>query len=674
MNKFIRVLTIGSVFLINTMAFQNCSKFQSSQESRTGFSSTSDPNNPASNNPNGNPSNPTGGQPDPVTFEPNGMLKPILDPNRPDLAGRFTDEYEIKYVETREDEHLKLNLLKANDMLYITETGSKLRTVTYTLNGWTDMIDASQLNNEPVYPYRLYHLEKWSAEIDTLDEYWRTVPAIPKPNEPPPPPPPQAKRSELIFYIVKKGDNWNPVGQSNNPIGKPYVFSKLPEFKLINRTLQFEYKFVDESEARLKALNIEPKKNSDLRLIYSQPLLTFIQKNNLSRGFHDFTREECISYADTLPTGGILAFDIEPPEGKYWIIDYSGSNYLRNLEYVVQRLKEKGTIAYDWMHSSPAHLELDGKNLSLYDFFGSEGGLSNHLIPKFKEAYGKINQLKKNNNFYQVVNIGFGYTNYDTNLSPLDEGKQNFGPQLTYLRSLNSGELWKRAYPDVAQINFTWPYQEYYIMRFPGNHVVDVPSQNARARRIGDKPLYPPNQVEDNMTLAFVNSKHAYYWSPNLVSWDPANVSYYNKDHVTDKSFYIWEYEYGTTPKSDKAYLGKEATTINSSLQAAYNFSKVQHAADGSKYSAAFKYKRANKDGSTSGSIDVGRIDDGSWYMDALIKKQPFCIILTNNGKSVVMFQDVWSRPGRWTEFEFSVNGKVYKAKTEGNRLFTAVL
>jgi hypothetical protein len=639
--KIIKLLAITSIVIF---PFQNCSKYESS----AGVIDEGSNRDPLNTDPTG------------PTFDPSGMLKPISDPNRPELTESLSGDYEIKYVESREDEHLKLSLSKVNNSLYITDTGSKLATVSYTLNGWTDIAGADQLNNEPILPYRLYHLTKWSAQVNALDDWWKTVYENPKAD---------AKRSELFFYIVKKGDTWNPVGQSNNPIGRPYVFSKLPAFNLKNRTLQFEYHFSDETEQRKKDLNISYSKENHIMLIYSHPLSAFIQKNNLNRGLHDFTKEECIAYADTLPTGGILAFDIEPGHNMEWIINYDAPNYSRNLEYVIQRLKEKGTIAYDWMYSNPVKMSLDGVHLNGHGSFGDK----NNSISKFKEAYSRLNQVQKNHNYYEVASLGYGYKPYDVNLSPLDEGKQNFSPQLTYLQSLNAGELYKRAYPNMKQINFNWAYQEFDVIRFPQNHVVNIPEYNARALRTDNKPLYPPNQVEDNMTLSYINAKYAFYWSPNSVSWNPASTSYYNSTY-TNGGFSVWSFEQGTTPPSDKAYLGKEAMAISSAIQAASNFSKVQDAADGTKYGAAFKYKRAQKDGSTSEFINVNKIEDGSWYMDALMKKQPFCIILTNNGKSVVMFQDVWARPGRWTEFEFSVNGKTYKAKTEGNRLFTAVL
>ena len=232
--------------------------------------------------------------------------------------------------------------------------------------------------------------------------------------------------------------------------------------------------------------------------------------------------------------------------------------------------------------------------------------------------------------------------------------------------------MWRRAWPEKDQVYFSWPFQETDFVSFPPNHIVEIPQYQARARRTDNKPLYPPTQWEDNMTLGLLNAKYLFYWSPGPVGWNPSGTAQYNNAYTS--GFSVWTFEQGTVPPGDKFYIGKEAMAINATIKAAYTYSLIQNATDGSRTAPKFTYKRAAKDGSVLASVAVEAITNGSWYVESLLKRQPFALLCENNGERVLLFQDVWSRPGRFTEFEVEIGGKIYQGKTEGNRLFIAKL
>ena len=580
------------------------------------------------------------------------------------LAATFQmqGQYEIKYIESREDEHLKIKISQEGNKILLTEYGSSLQSSTITFNGWTDLNNASKLENEPIQPYTLYHISKWSVAAGSLREWWKALYLEPRA---------QYKRSELFFYVVPKGENWNPAGDSPNPIGRPAAFSKVPQFKLKDRIYGFEYSFLDESAARLDDLNItfNRKKGSQHLKLYAGALSSFLRNLPSRKGFEDLTERECVDFANTLPIEAIVAFDIEPGEGEAWIINYDGANFERNMGIVIDRLKERGAMAYNWLDvpsKSPNNISFDGT------IFGTGGGYGKDFV-KFGEIYKRLNNVSRKNNPYSVIATGYGYNSYDTNFGDNDAGTINTSPQYTYLRSLDVSELWSRVWPEKEQVYFSWAFQEFDFVGFPPNHVVDVPEYNARARRTDNKPLYPPNHWEDNMTLSLITSKYLFYWSPGPVGWNPANVSSYNKAY-TNGGFSVWDYEQGRTPETGKFYIGKEATAINATISAAYNFSRVQDAADGLRYAPAFTWQRAGKNGNIEITNKVDAITDGSWYNQALGKKQQFAIVLENNSKKVLFFQDVWARPGLWTDFSVMIDGKEYKGRTNGNRLFTTIL
>lgn len=595
-----------------------------------------------------------------VTPIQQGQLIPINNPLAP--ATQTTGEYEIRYIESVEDSsHLRLRISQNNGQILLTEYGNSLQSTTITLNGWTDLENSSRLENEPIQPYTLYHVSKWSVAAGSLRDWWRALYQEPKA---------QYKRSEVFFYVVPKGDTWNPAGDSPNPIGRPAAFAKVPAFKLNNRTYGFEYDFLDESAARLDDLDItfNRKKGQRHLKLYSSVLSSYLRKLPIRKGFEDLTEKECIDFANTLPIEAIVAFDIEPGEGDGWIINYDGPNFVRNMAIVIDRLKERGAMAYNWLDApsrSPNNISLDNVQ------FGTGGNYGKDLA-KFGQMYKRLSDVKRRVNPYSVIATGYGYNSYDNNALNEQQGA-NISPQYTYLRSLDVSELWSRVWPEKEQVYFAWPFQEFDFVSFPPNHVVNIPEYDAIAKRRDNKPLYPPNQWEDNLTLSLITSKYLFYWSPGPVGWNPANVSSYNSAY-TNGGFSVWEYQEGRTPITGKFYIGKESMAVNATVQAAYNFSRIQDAADGSRYAPAFAWQRATKNGGVEAANQVEAIIDGSWYNEALVKRQPFAIVIEKNDKRALFFQDVWSRPGRETIFTVVIDGKEYKGKTQGNRLFTAIL
>lgn len=587
-------------------------------------------------------------------------LMPLKDPLLPSVAK--TGNYELRYIESRPDFHLDLKLTEKDGQLYISDVGNSLESVSYTLNGWTDLENCGKLENEPIRPYRQYQVLKYSVARATIKESWMAEWGNPKAD---------FRRSELFFYVVPKSETWNPAGESANPIGRPAAFSRLPSFTLTNRTYGFEYDLLDETDQRKKELSISFNWQTKHQKLYSDVLTSYLLSLPTRKAFHDLTEQECIDFANRLEVQKIMAFDIEPSEGFQWTINYDHPNFGQNMSNVIKRLEERGAKAYNWLEipgKSVKDLILDHVTLGPHEGYGN----NNQDVGKYKEAYSRLADLQHRENPSSVISMGVGYTGYDQNFSATDGNGQNIAPQLTYLKALDAGELWKRAQPEKEQIYFSWAFMEFGNYRFPQNHVVDIPAYNARARRTDNKTLYPPSFWQDNLTLGLINARYLFYWSPGPVGWDPANTTT-NSDNY-NKGFAPWTIEQGLPPLQTKFYLGKEALAINATIQAAYTWSQIQNAMDGTRTAPKFTYKRATKDGSILTAVTVDAITDGSWYIDALQKRQPFVLFCQNAGEKVLLIQDVWSRPGRFTELEIEIDGQPYKAVTEGNRLLTIKL
>jgi hypothetical protein len=604
----------------------------------------------------------------------NGKLTPIKDPLLPSVER--TGNYELRYIESRPDNHLDLRISTKNGQLYLTDLGSSLRSASYTLNGWTDLENCGKLQEEPIRPYRLYHLSKFSVDVSDLKDSWRAEYANPRADY---------RRSELFFYVVPRSETWNPVGESPNPIGRPAAFARIPPFQLKNRLYGFEYDLRDETDQRKEELSISFNWKVQHQKLYSDVLTKYLlslppRADGSRRAFHDLTKNECFDFANRLQIQKIMAFDIEPGVESKWIIDYDAPNFTTNMNYVLQRLEERGAKAYNWMESpgkSVKNLTLDNAVLSPHGGYGPR----NRDILKYKEAYQRLGDLKKRDNGGTIINTGFGYTGYDQNFSDSDGTGQNISPQITYLKALDATELWSRALPEKEQSYFSWAFSEFDFYRFPQNHFVEIPQYNALVKRTDNKPLYPPGYFKDNLTLGLITAKYLFYWCPGPLGWNPTNTTTHAKEYVgknedgSDK-FHVWTYEAGGSrpPLSDKFYAGKEAMALNSTIVAAYTFSQVQDAMDGTRTAPKFTYGRAAKDGNVPVSLTVEAITDGSWYNDAITKRQPFVVLCENHGNRALLVQDVWSRPGRFTDFEISIDGKIYPVQTEGNGLFVTKL
>ncbi len=585
-------------------------------------------------------------------------LQPLKDPLLPALE--LTGNYELRYIESEPDEHLKLRISYQNGEILLTDEGSSLQSVSYTLNGWTDPKNCGQLIEEPIRPYRLYHLSKYSVDVPNIAETWKAEYGNPRAA---------FRRSELFFYVVPQSETWNPAGDAPNPIGRPAAFSRVPAFKLNTRVYGFEYEFQDETAERLDQLSIQFNRSKKHEKLYAHVLSSYLQRLPVRKGFHDLTQEECIDFANTIPVQYIVAFDIEPPAGEGWIINYTAPNFARNMGYVIERLKERGALAYNWLDApdfSPNNISLDGTTLMVHGMYRDE-------LEKYAQAYQRLGEIQKRYNPYSLVSTGYGYKSYDNNFIPGDGNGINNSPQITYLKALDASELWSRVFPDKQQVYFTWAFQEFDFYAMPPNHVVEIPEYNAVARRTDNKPLYPPNHWADNLTLGLITSKYLFYWSPGPVGWNPANTSAYNSAY-TNGGFSVWRFDRGMAPPSNQFYIGKEALAINSTIVASYTFSQIEGAMNGERKAPKFTYQRAGKNGNVESSQTVDEINNGSWYVSTAKSKTPFALYCQNEGKKVLLVQDLWSRPGRYTDFEVEIEGRIYRGRTEGNRLFIAKL
>ena len=616
----------------------------------------------------------------PARVQP-GQVTPVLQP----LAAtqRKPGPYVLRYVESQADDHLDLQIKAVQGRILLSDVArTRLQGTTYTLNGWTDPEDASRLVDEPVQPYTLYHVTKASIAAP-FREWWRGMPEIRKDK------PIEVRRGEVFFIIVPKDETWNGVGEGVNPIGRPLAFSQLPPFKLKNRVYGFEATFEDESAKRLDELDITFNRRPGQRhtMLYSSAMSSFIRGKGYDReprkAIHDFTPQDCIDFADSLPKAAILSFDIEPPADVAWMIDYDHPNFVPNMSAVMKRLDERGIKGYNWMHSPGIWFK--GENLHGFRSWGKD----NAKMDLFLDAHAHPEQLRPDPSPSPVLHVGFGYDPYDINFLPDDAGNQNSSPQALYLKALDACEITRRAYPGKELLAFTWAYMEFDVNEFPRNHVVAVPRLNALARRNDNKPLYAPSSWQDSMTLGLVYCRYLFYWGPYGIKWDPAHVARYTQKNVEPGEMVYWEFLKGEIPSVKGGnYAGKESLTYNATLTAAWRYAQIQDICDnGQRFAAATTYRRADRAGRPMAEKSYPAYTDGSQFLRAAGNRQPFTLIVREpgTGRSVVFFQDVWSRPGQWTEFRFTVDGRTYDRatgadgtsvplRTEGNRLFVGVL
>lgn len=589
-----------------------------------------------------------------------------------------TGNYVLRYIESVPDDHLDLHITNRNGSIYLTDRSTvRLQGSVYTINNWTDPEDASRLEDEPIKPYTLYHVTRASIAAP-FREWWRSMPEIRQNN------PIEIHRSEVFFVVTPSNETWNGVGEGVNPVGRPLAFSKLPAFDLTNRVYGFDGGFPDETEARLDELDITFNRRSGQKhiMIYNGPLETFLKSKGYDqeprRPVHEFSDQDCIDFADSLPHEGLLAFDFEPPEEWRWATDYGHPGFRSAMGKVIARLKDNGVLAYNWMQSPQFHL--DGESLQGFKCWGK----GHEQMDLFLKAYAEPDQIVTDGSPNAVINLGFGYDSYDYNYMSSDVEPQNSSPQALYLKALDACELASRVYADRERIAFTWANMEFDVGTFPPNHEVHVPATVAIARKHDNKPIYSPSSWQDSMTLAFLYCRYIFYWGGHA-SWNPEAVARYAACSLQPGEMEVWKFIKGEGKKvTGGAYAGKEALIFSATISAAYRYSQLQGVCDSGKRTfVEATYTRAAKDGKAGEKRPVPAYDDGSGFIHAAKERQPFTLVATAPGskKKVVFFQDVWARPGRWTEFSFNYNGKTYSKarnaagkmvplRTDGNRLF----
>lgn len=605
------------------------------------------------------------------------LPQPFAPPER--MAGPCV----LRYIESRPDDHLDLRIRTVDGQILLSDAATaRLQGCTYTLNGWTDPEDASRLVDEPIEPYTVYHVTKASIAAP-MREWWRCMPEFARKE------PVEVRRGEVFFVAVPEAESWNGVGEGANPIGRPLAFSQLPPFTLANHVYGFEARFVDEADERLDELGITFNRRPGQRhtMLYSEALETFLRAKGYDKDprkpAQEFSEQDCIDFADSLPLDAILAFDIEPPAEWRWMVDYSHPRFAANMARIVRRLNERGAKAYNWM--SRAAFRLDAEPLEGSHVWGPGNG----RMDSYLAAYAHPERVEVDDSPYGVMCVGFGYDSYDYNYLPDDEGARNSSPQALYLRALDACELSRRVYAGRDLLAFVWGFMESDIGTFPRNHVVEVPQIGASARRVDNKPLYPPSYWQDSMTLSLLYCRYLFYWGPGAVSWDPAAVARYAKGNLRPGEIEVWELLEGEAPEAAEAsYPGKESMIYNATIGAAWRYAQVQEVCDGgTRHAVATTYRRAGREGTMGEVASYPDYPDGSQFVQAARNRQPFTIVVEDpsRGRKVVFFQDVWCRPGRHTEFGFTFDGKLYtemrtpdgkavRLRTDGNRLFIGVM
>lgn len=611
---------------------------------------------------------------------PGGIITTLPDPYAP--ATKKSGPCVIRYIESVPDEHLQLAIKQTKGQILLSDLSKiHLQGCTYTINNWTDPDDPSQLKDEPIKAYTLYQVTKMSIAAP-IREWWRSSADFQKDH------PLEIHRSEVFFVVTPSNETWNGVGDGINPIGRPIAFGKLPAFALTNRVYGFDGAFPDETEARLNDLDITFNRKSGQKhtMIYSSAIESFMQTKGYDKEphkpIHEFSDQDCIDFADSLPKEGILAFDFEPPEGWRWTTDYQNPNFAVAMSKVVARLNERGIKAYNWLGSP--QFSLDGQSLQGFKNWGN----GNEKMDLFLKAHAEPGQVHVDPTPNAVINLGFGYDSYDFDFLPSDTGNQNSSPQALYLKELDACELARQTYPDRELLAFTWAFMEFDVGTFPPNHVVKIPTLNAEAQRFDNKPIYSPSSWQDSMTLAMVYCRYMYYWGGGA-SWDPVYSARYTKKNLSPGEMETWRFIKGETPEvHGPFYAGKESLIFNSTITAAYRYSQLQTVCDnGLRLAAATTYRRADKAGKPGVEQHYPEYKDGSQFIQSAKNKQPFTLVITNPGtkKNVVFFQDIWSRPGQWTDFSFTLNGKTYTQarnskgkitplRTNGNRLFVGLI
>lgn len=503
--------------------------------------------------------------------------------------------------------------------------------------------------------------------------------------------------------VVQKISSAFPEKQASaNPVGRPRAMQSAPSFDLTNRIYGFEYNFSDETGGRLNALDVVFNRFNGQKhqKEYSDSLIAFIQSKGYDspqKPFHAFSEQDCIDFANTIGVEYIVAFDIEPPSGWQWIIDYGHANFLTNMARVCNRLVERGAKAYDWLNPDLEFRMSSDTNffLSLKESYVTRDATTDAkdrntpaILAKYLRVYTHPGEVTDNAYPYSVVPLGAGYVNWMYNFDRTANNHQrNISPYLTILKFLDALTMAQVVFPGKELVFFTWHWVEFYVNKFPNNHVINLPT--GKARRTDNKPMYPSNIYSDAMLVGFLYCKYLFYWSPGDVKNDPAYTVRYMQSNLNpgEIKIYNWEGNNGAAQPANPGngwYLGKEAFAINAVVDAAQRHSVVQSIADGGTiYAVACRYRRRKKSG-LQAQKSVPAYADKSHFLRALINTDAFCLVVKNGTSKVVYFWDVYCHPSLETQFQFDFEGVTYTQyktspsgspidlATDGNRLFLA--
>ena len=504
------------------------------------------------------------------------------------------------------------------------------------------------------------------------------------------------------------------VPAAKNPQGVPSGFATCPAFTLQNKKYGFEFDFTSEvSAARLAALSVSFNRVSGQKhqKIYGDTLADFMRRRgyasqgsgedaNVSRTFENFTQQDCIDFANEMTPELIIAFDFEPGQGWRGIVNSSAGGFLQRMTWVIDRLRQRGILAYDWLTSvmQLRFSDQPGRFLDLVNGLGSnlDNGTepennTNNVFNKYLRAFERPDLVQVSGYAPDICRQGVGYSNFMYSMvagDPVDAA--NSSPYVNYFKPLILCDLTRKYYPSVEQVIFVWFSIEYYNGTFANNHVVKL--GNGKVRKLNNRAMYHAQNYSDCLLLLMLRCKYLFYWSPGQVRANPQYAMRYAVPNLQPNDELSWVYEGpDAAPPSigDGFYLGKENAGINALIDAAQRYSQVQSICDNAAiFQVALTYvrqvrNRANKSISTNLPVSVAARADGGQYVHSLINRTMFVLVLKNNSTNERAFfaQDLFCHPSLSTSFSFTFEGVVYDKmsstvggvsqplKTKGNRL-----
>ena len=526
-----------------------------------------------------------------------------------------------------------------------------------------------------------------------------------------------------MSFVTRINPAFSNIPQQSAAIGRPRAFSDCPPFQLNGgKKYGFEYEFTDETPQRQNELNISFNRSVGQRhtLVYMGPLENFIQQrgyggpNNPIRPFENFTAQDCIDFADSLPNEQIIAFDFEPNDAWRWSIsnDMNNGSFVTNIQRVSNRLKTRGILAYDYLLQKPGFKLSD----ETYQRFNPDGSsntfLMNFTLHNMYEAgginrRGSLDVLQKYLKFYtepqkrivsaiggSLVNLGPGYANFQYAINESTaQHTQNDGQFGLYLRYLDALEMSRILYPDQDILLFTWLFIEDYSHPFPSNGKAFLSQYNGSVKRLENKCLYPAHVYADMLVVGLLYAKFLFYWSPGQSRNDPKYALRYTSQYKSNGDTAVWEWlGPGNIPPNpgEGTYIGKETFAVNAVIDAAQRYSQIQDRTNNADLTAVtLRYRRrtrnyTNKTITLQPVATVFAYTDRSHFLRSAINKQPFAFVAKNRstGAKTLFVQDIFCHPTLSTDFEFDFEGQTVsqfkgfsneserQLTTLGNRLF----